>query len=83
MVYKALSVTDAVGIGSTLQSNIGTFESARSSCNRAALCTGFAYVDSVNKWRTFSGIFWEGAVGKVRVVGEAINSWIVEQDGNG
>jgi hypothetical protein len=41
---------------------------------------GFAWTGTT--WRTFAGTKWEGATGKVRVVGETLNSWIAEPSAN-
>jgi hypothetical protein len=42
--------------------------------------TTFAWTGTF--WRSFAGTKWEGATGKVRVVGETLNSWIAEPSAN-
>ncbi|KIY98966.1 hypothetical protein MNEG_8996 [Monoraphidium neglectum] len=74
-------------IGSDLSStatfsgiNPGSFSAMRAACDRDAQCIGLT-IDPPSRWRPFAGRTWEGAVGKVRLVGTAINSWIRVPDG--
>jgi hypothetical protein len=74
-VYAAKSAADAETVGETLDS-FKSFAAARNACDGDLSCVGFAWTGTT--WRTFAGTKWEGAIGKVRVVGETLNSWIAE-----
>ena len=73
-VYAAKDATDAANIGGASLST-GTFAAVKIFCDATPACIGMA-ATTANTWRAFGGLKWEGAVGKVRVVGETINSWI-------
>ena len=76
-VYNAASAADATAVGATITaSSSATFASVRASCDGDLSCVGFSW--NTTHWRTFAGVKWEGAFGKVRVVGETLNSWIAE-----
>ena len=64
-------------IGSPLALNAPSsdFLATRSACDWKSNCIGLTW-DPVNQWQGFKGMLWEGAVGKVRVVGNALNSWV-------
>jgi hypothetical protein len=62
-------------VGNTIASGITTFGAARDSCNAGTGCVGLTY-DAASKWRTFGGERREGATGKYRTVGEAIDPWM-------
>ena len=74
-VYAAKSAADAEAVGETL-STFKAFGAARKACDGDLSCVGFSW--NTTHWRTFAGVKWEGAIGKVRVVGETLNSWIAE-----
>jgi hypothetical protein len=74
-VYAAADAADAASVGNTINSYT-TFEATLEACNGSSTCMGFAWTGTT--WRTFAGIKWEGRTGKVRVVGETLNSWIAE-----
>jgi hypothetical protein len=78
-VYAAADAADAGGVGTTLNTYT-TFDAALSACDFGSTCVGFAWTGTT--WRTFRGQKWEGATGKVRVVGETLNSWIAEPRAN-
>jgi hypothetical protein len=64
-------------IGTTLASGITTFASARAQCGAAAACVGLTWDKADgSKWRLFGGERREGATGKYRTVGEAIDPWM-------
>jgi hypothetical protein len=77
--YAAVDAADALAVGTSLHTYTA-FEATRLACNADASCVGFAWTGAT--WRTFAGTKWEGATGKVRVVGETLNSWIAEPDAN-
>ena len=74
-VYAAKDHADAA-IGNTLTAGATDFATVKTFCDNSALCMGMSVAGTAGTWRAFSGSKWEGAVGKVRVVGETINSWI-------
>ncbi|KAI8470468.1 MAG: hypothetical protein J3K34DRAFT_420601 [Monoraphidium minutum] len=51
------------------------FKATRTACDSHASCIGLTY-DAGAGWKGFQGTLWEDAVGKVRVKGESINSWV-------
>jgi hypothetical protein len=77
-IYTAYLAKDAADAGSvgTLIGNPANFDAAKTACDADAKCVGFSYNGAA--WRTFAAAKWEGAVGKVRVVGETLNSWVAE-----
>ena len=75
-VYAAVNAADAAAVGTTIHASYTTFDTTRLACNSDLSCVGFAWTGTT--WRTFAGTKWEGAIGKVRVVGETLNSWIAE-----
>ncbi|GBF88748.1 hypothetical protein Rsub_01649 [Raphidocelis subcapitata] len=80
-VYDAADAADATSVGATITaSSSATFAAVRASCNGDLSCVGFSW--NTTHWRTFAGVKWEGAIGKVRVVGETLNSWIAEPISN-
>lgn len=76
-VFTALNADEATAIGTTLASGL-TWEAARTSCQREALCAGLAVGSAANSWRVFSGTFWPGATAKVKAYGAILNSWVPE-----
>lgn len=74
-VYPAFNADDAFAAGVTLATGLN-WEAARSTCRSMSPCVGMSVSTTANSWRLFSGMRWEGAVGKVRVVGAALNSWV-------
>lgn len=80
MVYPK---TAAEEVGTTLAlvgADTANFKATRTACNKAPDCIGLTW-DFATGWRTFKGALWEDAVGKVRVVGNAINSWVAIPNG--
>ena len=75
--YVAKDATDALNIGTTRVAVIASFDAAKTACDADSTCAGFANTAAGN-WRTFSAAKWEGAVGKVRAFGPALNSWVAE-----
>ena len=75
VAYDAGSSASAAAIGTTLLDTYTTFALAKTACDGNTACAGFANTGSA-LWRTFQGVKNAGTVGKIRVVGEAINSWI-------
>ena len=73
VVYKAKSSLDAANVGIQIAGGL-TFDAAKTACDKTAACIGIS--GTGGSWRTFQGITWEGAVGKIKVVGETLNSWI-------
>lgn len=61
-----------------------TLSAAQRSCKDDTFCIGLKFVrsDAANPWRTFKGSLMEGVTGKVRVLGENINPWVVEDSAN-
>ena len=78
-VYAAVDAADAAAVGTSLHTYT-TFAATRLACDGDLSCVGFAWTGTT--WRTFAGTKWEGATGKVRVVGETLNSWIAEPTAN-
>jgi len=74
--YVAKDGADALAVGDTL-ATFDTFDLAKASCDATASCAGFAR-GTASTYRTFAGKKWEDAVGKVRVVGATLNSWVAE-----
>lgn len=74
-VYAAINSTDAHGIGVTLATGL-SWSAATSYCAKTSACIGIAVGATANSYRAFAGALAEGVVGKIRVVGETINSWI-------
>ncbi|KAI8467373.1 MAG: hypothetical protein J3K34DRAFT_523771 [Monoraphidium minutum] len=77
VVYAAKSQADADSIGNTLATNFTSRASALAECDSSAACVGATF-SAATLWRTFGAALWEGAVGRVRAVGETINSWVPE-----
>jgi hypothetical protein len=75
--YVAKDAADAAGAGTTIDATLTTFDAAKTACDANAACVGFANT-AASVWRTFSAAKWEGAVGKVRAFGPALNSWVAE-----
>ena len=75
--YVAYPKTASERIGTTLALGVSTtdFKASRTACDKAPACIGLTW-DATAKWRGFGGTLWEDAIGKVRVVGNAINSWV-------
>ena len=74
-MYAARDAADANTVGAaTLKT--GTWDAVKTFCDATPACVGMAVGATANSWRAFSGTKWEGATGKVRVVGEALNSWV-------
>lgn len=71
----ALNADDAAGVGTTLAAGL-TWDAARAACQRQAACVGMALGTTPNSWRLFGGSAWNEAVGKVRVFGPTLNSWV-------
>lgn len=78
--YLAVAGEDVDLVGETIDStSYATRQVAIDACNQQEACIGITHKSGAsNNWRTFKGTKREGAVGKVRVVGEAINPWIAE-----
>ena len=64
------------GTGTPLNS-FAAFESARASCDSDARCVGIKSNGDRSQWRTFAGSLVEGTTAKVRLNGDAINSWVL------
>lgn len=81
--YATYTVSAAgSGIGTTIGGSYTTLALAKEACDKNLACIGMTNgakdtgADTNAQWRLFSGVKFEGAVGKVRVVGETINSWV-------
>ena len=72
---ETIGTTIALGVSNT------NFKASRTACDKKPECIGLTY-DATDKWRGFKGGLWEGAVGKVRVMGEFINTWVPDPIGN-
>ena len=79
-MYLANNQTDADGMGETIATGYTSRAAALAACDRIAECVGATFSSGAGAagWRTFFAILWEGSVGRVRVVGETINSWLDE-----
>lgn len=77
-LYVAYTATDSDTIGDAVgaDTTITAFADAKTACDQDAACVGFG--SKAGGWRLFAGKKWEGVSTKVRVVGEAINSWIAD-----
>ena len=74
MVYPK-TAGETIGATLDLGASNTDFKASRTACDKAPACIGLTW-DATNKWRGFKGALVEDAVGKVRVVGNAINSWV-------
>ena len=75
-VYAAKDAGDAANIGTTLST--GNWAAMSAYCGATPACIGLAVGGTGNAWRAFAGAKWESAVGKVRLVGPTLNSWVPE-----
>ena len=73
VVYPKVA-TEVIGTTLNLGTSNADFKATRTACDKAPDCIGLTW-DGSNGWRPFKGALWEDAVGKVRVVGDAINTW--------
>lgn len=83
MAYEA-HPADATLLGQLLKT-FDTRTAAEASCNNDSTCAGMKFthtLTSSRRWSTFKGALWEGVNGKVRTVGENLNSWIAEPTGH-
>ncbi|GBF99837.1 hypothetical protein Rsub_12537 [Raphidocelis subcapitata] len=73
---------DATLLGEPLEA-FDTRAAAEASCNGDGSCAGIMFIHTLGSrpWSTFKGSLWEGVTGKVRAVGESLNSWIAEPTG--
>lgn len=70
--------TDAASLGTKLNAH-ATRAAAETECKSSARCAGikFVHTDAGNApWRTFGGISWASAAGKVRATGDSVNPWL-------
>lgn len=79
--------SDATSLGGdTPLGSFATRELAQAACDSAQLsCIGIKHVSTDaagTRWKTFAGIKWEGAVGKVKAVGDNLNPWIADPSYN-
>lgn len=82
VAYMGESPADVNAVGVTLDGTSHvTRADAVAACEADAECVGVSRAAGAAAWRTFAGTRWEGAVGRVRVVGEAVNSWVAEPTG--
>jgi hypothetical protein len=74
--YVAYPATTSETIGETVTFAAAptTFAGWKAACDGSATCIGLQWTGT--SWRAFKGALQEGAVGKVRAVGNAINSWV-------
>lgn len=79
VVYPA-DKAEVGGIGTQGAATYAIIKDVKIYCDGSAACIGFVWDGS--SFKTFSGMLWEGSVGKVRAVGEFINSWISEPSAN-
>jgi hypothetical protein len=73
---------ETIGTTVTLAGSPSTsdFKAMRSACDKDAACVGLTH-DVGGVWRAFAGTLREDTIGKIRVVGTAINSWVAEPTG--
>lgn len=77
MAYAGESVADVDAVGATIDAATHTTRAAAAAaCDRDPACVGVSHAAGSGFWRTFAGLRWEGAVGRVRAVGETVNSWV-------
>ncbi|KIZ04286.1 hypothetical protein MNEG_3672 [Monoraphidium neglectum] len=81
VVYpKVLGETIGVTISLIGSPSTTNFKAMRTACDLDATCIGLTH-DIGGVWRAFGGSLFEDTIGKIRVVGTAINSWIAEPTG--
>ncbi|KAI8470423.1 MAG: hypothetical protein J3K34DRAFT_521329 [Monoraphidium minutum] len=66
---------ETIGEPLSLTGSTSDFKAMRTACDNHQSCIGLTY-DVGAGWQGFKGTLWEDAVGKVRVKGESINSWV-------
>jgi hypothetical protein len=64
---------ESVGVPIAGKTAFATLDSAKTACAADRTCVGMS--GGPSGWSLFAGALREGAVGKVRAVGEAINPW--------
>jgi hypothetical protein len=65
---------ESVGVPIAGKTAFATLDSAKTACQADRECVGMT--GGPSGWSLFAGALREGAVGKVRAVGEAINPWM-------
>jgi hypothetical protein len=75
--YLAKDAADAGGVGTSIATNHATFDAAKTACDTNPACAGFANT-AADRWRTFAAARWSMVIGKVRVVGATLNSWVAD-----
>lgn len=76
-LYAVYAATDAATIGTTISTGL-PWSTAKPACDGNPACVGLAVGSGANSWRLFGAADWEGATGKVKVVGPTLNSWVAE-----
>ena len=81
--YVVYPKTESEVIGTTVALGVASndFKASRTACDKKPECIGLTY-DTTDHWRGFKGGLWESSVGKVKVVGEMINTWVPDPIGN-
>ena len=76
VVYTATDGAEADGTGETMGSPYALLAAAKDACDAADACAGISYSATSGSFRLFKGTLFDFTVGKVRAVGETINSWL-------
>ena len=69
-VYAAVDSQDAASIGTTLR--VGDAANIRAFCDATSACIGVSVGSDPKVWRALGALRWEGAFGKIRLVGESL-----------
>ena len=72
------SAQDAGTVGTELL--VDNYGAIKAYCDATPACIGMSVGTDFTQWRAFSGVKWADAVGKVRVVGEAIATYDASLD---
>lgn len=78
VAYEAHS-SDSASLGSAI-ATYASRVSAERACVASAACIGYKFDRTLtgDRWATFAAGRMEGAVGKIRVVGESLTPWITD-----